>query len=163
MPHWCLRRALERRTTWCWFTRALAWAERRSSPIFMGRGFAILLSLPAEPRSRERADRAAWILLACTWRGTLSRSVMCSARVPEGPSAVRAAWRRAVPSLPHRGLWEAPAVDRCWPARHGRRWEEIPPPRSSKDSMDETIHVVALPWAPTAAVRRARSACLACG
>ena len=45
--------------------------------------------VPAEIR-QKRAARAARILLAWTLRGTLSRSVMCSGRVPVGPGAVRA-------------------------------------------------------------------------
>ena len=47
-------------------------------------------SVPAEIL-QNKADSAAWILLACILRGTFSRSVMCSGRVPVGPGAVRAA------------------------------------------------------------------------
>ena len=67
---------------------------RRSSPILMGRSLPFLfrcqqsgvrVSQRAASGSdlteilQKRADRAVWILLACTRRGTLRKSVMCSA------------------------------------------------------------------------------------
>ena len=72
---------------------------------FDGSGGAILLALPvrvsqragggSSPREmqRNRLVRALWTLLAWVLRETLSRSVMCSARVPVVSGAVRAAHR----------------------------------------------------------------------
>ena len=59
------------------------------------------------------------VLVACTRRGTLSKSVMCSARVPEEPGAVRAAECRPAKGLSQsssEGAGEAPAAGRCGPA-----------------------------------------------
>ena len=87
-------------------------------------------------------------------------SVTCSARVPEGPGAVRAAQckpakGRSQPSP--RGAEEVPAPGHCRPVLPGWKWGEAlwprcdsPPPR--KESIDETSTVVALRNAPMATI-----------
>ena len=52
MPYWCMREALERRTTWCWFTSRVAQPEQELAHLD-GSQLAILLTLPAQPRARE--------------------------------------------------------------------------------------------------------------
>ena len=62
-------------------------------------------SEPAESL-QTRAAKAAWTLLACTLRGTFSRSVMCSRRVPDWPGAAK-----ACPSPRQVERVEGPAAD----------------------------------------------------
>ena len=61
-------------------TRRLAYADRRNSPILTGLGVPFFFALPSEACASEPA--------------ILRRSLMCSAGVPVGPRAVRAAYRR---------------------------------------------------------------------
>ena len=116
--------------------------------------------MPAEIRLNT-ADSAAWSLLVLIRRGTPSMSVTYSARVPEGPggreSGVMHTNKGPIPVLARRRRRRFQRRVTVGVFSQGGGGDKLSGP-SAILLKEEHRRVVALRHAPTAAVRRARSA-----